>query len=69
VTRRVLDSGAKLWINTLWASLCGGYDDDRAFDSEDPDTVYGPILDLGCSIIQTDRPEFLIAYLKKKNRH
>ncbi len=69
VARRVLDSGAKLWINTLWASLCGGYDDDRAFDSEDPDTVYGPILDLGCSIIQTDRPEFLIAYLKKKNRH
>ena len=69
VTRRVLDSGAKLWINTLWASLCGGYDDDRAFDSEDPGTVYGPILDLGCSIIQTDRPEFLISYLKKQNRH
>lgn len=69
VARRVLDSGAKLWINTLWASLCGGYDDDRAFDSEDPGTVYGPILDLGCSIIQTDRPEFLIAYLKKQNRH
>ena len=69
VARRVLDSGAKLWINTLWASLCGGYDDDRAFDSEDPGTVYGPILDLGCSIIQTDRPEFLISYLKKQNRH
>jgi glycerophosphoryl diester phosphodiesterase len=31
--------------------------------------VYGPILDLGTSIIQTDRPEFLIGYLESLGRH
>ena len=36
--------------------------------SPDPDKVYGPILELGTSIIQTDRPEFLIHYLEKKGR-
>ncbi len=68
VARQVLASGSKLWVNTIWGSLCGNYDDDRAFDSPDPDKVYGPILELGTSIIQTDRPEFLIHYLEKKGR-
>ena len=66
--RRVLDAGSKVWVNTIWGSLCGNYDDDRAYDSPEPDKVYGPILDLGTSIIQTDRPEFLIKYLEKKGR-
>ena len=67
-SRAILDSGSKLWVNTIWASLCGGYDDDAAFDAADPDAIYGPILDLGTSIIQTDRPEFLIRYLESKGR-
>ena len=66
--KQVLASGSKVWVNTIWGSLCGNYDDDRAFDSPDPDAVYGPILDLGTSIIQTDRPEFIIKYLEKKGR-
>ena len=64
---RVLASGSKIWVNTIWGSLCGGYDDDRAYDS-DPASVYGPILELGTSIIQTDRPEFLIRYLESIGR-
>ena len=60
--------GSKVWVNTLWPSLCGGFDDDLAYDSTDPDKVYGTILDLGTSIIQTDRPEFLIHYLEQKGR-
>ena len=67
VVSRVLDSGSKIWVNTIWASLCGGYDDDRAYDS-DPASVYNPILELGTSIIQTDRPEFLIQYLESIGR-
>ena len=66
--KRVLDAGSKVWVNTIWGSLCGDHDDDRAYDSPNPDKVYGPILDLGSSIIQTDRPEFLIKYLEKKGR-
>ena len=56
-------------MNTIWASLCGGYEDDAADAADDPDTVYGPILDLGTSIIQTDRPELLIRYLDSSGRH
>lgn len=66
--QKVVTGGSRLWVNTLWASLCGGYEDDRAFNSVDPDEVYGPILDLGTSIIQTDRSEFLIRYLEGKGR-
>lgn len=65
---RVVAQGSKLWINTLWASLNGGYDDDRAFEAEDPGEVYDVILDLGASIIQTDRPQLLIQYLESKGR-
>jgi glycerophosphoryl diester phosphodiesterase len=66
--KQVLESGSKVWVNTIWGSLCGEHDDDKAFEAADPDTVYGPILDLGTSIIQTDRPEFLIRYLEQKGR-
>ena len=66
--QQVVKAGSKVWINTIWGSLCGNYDDDRAFDSTDADIIYGPILALGTSIIQTDRPEFLIDYLKHKGR-
>ena len=71
VFNRVLKSGKRLWINTLWGSLCGGYEngyyDDRAVGNEDK--IYGKILSYGASMIQTDRPEMLIDYLKKKGRH
>jgi len=66
--KKVLDSGSKVWVNTIWGSLCGEHDDDKAFEAPDPDTVYAPILELGTSIIQTDRPEFLIHYLEQKGR-
>ena len=65
--KKVVAQGSKLWVNTLWASLCGGYDDDAAFNG-DPDKVYGKILSLGTSMIQTDRPEFLIGWLEKQGR-
>ena len=64
----ILSSGSKLWINTLWASLNGGYDDTAARLSEDEDRVYGPLLEMGASMLQTDRPEALIRYLEEKGR-
>ena len=66
--KKVLDRDSKVWVNTLWASLCGGYEDDCAFEAKDPAEVYDVILDLGTSIIQTDRPELLINSLEKKGR-
>jgi len=65
---QVKASGSKVWVNALWGSLCGNHDDDRAYTAEDPDSIYGPILELGTNIIQTDRPELLIQYLDRKGK-
>lgn len=71
VFKRVLKSGKRLWLNTLWGSLCGGSKDglydDAAVGNEDK--IYGKILAYGASMIQTDRPAMLIKYLDKQGRH
>ncbi len=68
---KVLKSGKRLWINTLWNSLCGGkkadLEDDAAVGNEHK--KYGKILSYGTSMIQTDRPAMLIKYLDSKGRH
>ena len=62
--------GSKLWVNTFWPSVCGGYgnDDDAALDAADPADVYGQYVEMGASLIQTDRPELLIKYLESIGR-
>ena len=44
IFKKVLDSGARLWVNTLWDSLCGGkghsFKDDNALDGN-ADKIYG----------------------------
>ena len=67
--QKVLATGSKLWVNSLWSSLCGGLEDDLAWDTQDPEAVYGKLLDMGATLIQTDRPEFLISYLRSKKLH
>ena len=68
---KILETGSKLWVNTLWPTLCGGSgnDDDAAFDAADPADVYGQYLEMGVSMIQTDRPQFLLDYLRSVGRH
>lgn len=65
----VRQNGSKVWINSLWPSLNGGHDDDRAVEQGEPDEAWGWILKQGAALIQTDRPAQLIQYLKKKGRH
>lgn len=69
--RRIREQGARIWVNTIWASLCGGdgNDDDAAYQAQNPGQVYQKYLDLGVSIFQTDRPELLIGWLKEQGRH
>ena len=68
---KILETGSKLWVNTLWPTLCGGSgnDDDAAFDAADPADVYGQYLEMGVSMIQTDRPQLLLDYLRSVGRH
>jgi glycerophosphoryl diester phosphodiesterase len=65
---RVKASGSKLWVNTLWNSINGGLSDDNAFMTS-PDEVYGKLIDMGATMIQTDRPEFMIEYLRSRGLH
>lgn len=66
--RSALSGKALIWYNTLWDTLCGGHDDDLAL--EDPDAAFGFLIDtLGARIIQTDRSELLLKYLKSRKLH
>ena len=68
---KIVAQGSKVWVNTIWASLCGGdgNDDDAAFQCKDPGEVYQQYLDAGVSMVQTDRPELIIGWLTKVGRH
>ena len=71
VCKKIIAQGSKVWVNTIWASLCGGNgnDDDAAYIARNPGDVYQQYLDNGVSMIQTDRPEQIIKWLAKKGRH
>jgi glycerophosphoryl diester phosphodiesterase len=60
-------NGSRVWVNTLWESLNAGYEDDMAV--ENPDSIYGFLIEKGVNMIQTDRPEFLLNYLRSKGLH
>ena len=72
-----------LYIRRSWFSACarrgvvslpsvrsvrGGLCDDAAFEG-DPAAVYGKLVDMGATMIQTDRPELLISYLRARGLH
>lgn len=67
--KKVRDSGAKIFINSLWPELCGGHDDDRAVELHQPDESWGWIIGQGAKLVQTDRPALLLEYLKAKKLH
>jgi glycerophosphoryl diester phosphodiesterase len=59
--------GTRVWVNALWSEHNGGHHDDRAL--KDPDSAYGWLISKGVNMIQTDRPQLLLEYLRKKNLH
>ena len=60
--------GPRIWVNTLWDSLCAGHTDERGH-SGDADGSWGWVLKQGATMIQTDRPVDLLKYLDKLGRH
>lgn len=63
-----LKGKALIWYNTLWDTMAGGHDDDMSL--EDPDKGYGYLIDkLGAHLLQTDRPQYLLDYLRSRNLH
>lgn len=66
--KSLLDKRSLIWYNTLWDTMAGGHDDDMSL--ENPDKGYGYLIDeLGARIIQTDRPQYLLDYLRSRNLH
>lgn len=65
---RILKGKSQIWYNTLWDTMAGGHDDDMSLD--DPDKGYGYLINtLDARILQTDRPAYLLEYLRKKGLH
>jgi glycerophosphoryl diester phosphodiesterase len=62
-------NGSRIWINSLWASLNAGHDDDTAVDLGNTKDSWDWIIAHGATIIQTDRPKEMLLYLKKKGLH
>ncbi|WP_316739322.1 glycerophosphodiester phosphodiesterase family protein [Pedobacter aquatilis] len=58
-----------VWLNSLWPSLNGGHDDDRAVEQKQEAESWGWLINKKPSILQSDRPTELIFYLKKKKLH
>lgn len=61
------DKDLLIWINTLEDFHSAGHTDEKAM--QDPDAHWGWVIDQGANIIQTDRPQLLIDYLKTKELH
>jgi glycerophosphoryl diester phosphodiesterase len=65
-SRFITKTGAKIWINSLWPSLNGGHDDDRAVEQGDTKNSWDWLIEHGATVVQTDRPKELLYYLKSK---
>lgn len=68
VLDRIQKSGSKVWINILWPSLCAGLNDDRAVEENQQDSIWGKVIEMGASFIQTDRPKELVNYLRNQGK-
>ncbi len=62
-------TGSKIWYNSLWASLSAGHDDERSLEEGQPANGWGWLLAHGATLIQTDRPAELLAYLRQRQLH
>ncbi len=62
---RFQNEGISVWINTLWGGrISAGYGDRQAIN--DPEGVFGPVLDLGFNIVQTDLIELLMPIVRDR---
>ena len=64
--RNLSSGGVRVWASPLWDDIAGGKTDDKAMT--DPDGNWGWLVNHGASILCTDRPAELIAYLQKIGR-
>ncbi|MBD1391605.1 glycerophosphodiester phosphodiesterase family protein [Mucilaginibacter glaciei] len=62
----ITSKGSKIWLNSLWASLNNGHDDDLAVEENNTKDSWEWLINHGAGVLQTDRPKELLLYLKKR---
>lgn len=60
------EQGQRLWVATQLPAYAGGYSD--ALSLHDPDAGWGQLIAAGVTIIETDRPSWLVRYLEETGR-
>ncbi|WP_052714108.1 glycerophosphodiester phosphodiesterase family protein [Paenibacillus dauci] len=65
VLQTIIDQDCRLWVNTMWDSLCGGHTDGASLI--DPEQGWQWHQQRGFNIIQTDYTEALIRYLNEQH--
>lgn len=60
---------AGICYNSKWPELCAEHDDDRAVEEGEIDQSWQWLLEHGAKVLNTDRPQRLLDYLKSINRH
>lgn len=64
---KLLDQKVKIWMTPCASQWCAGHHDTRAVNG-DPDGAWGWLLKHGATILLTNEPKELIAYLEKIGR-
>ena len=62
----IRENGTSVWVNSLWPELSGGHDDEKAALDL---TTYDWYIENNIDIIQTDRPQLLLNYLRDRGLH
>ncbi|WP_219126449.1 glycerophosphodiester phosphodiesterase family protein [Mucilaginibacter sp. 21P] len=65
----ITQTGAKVWLNSLWASLNAGHDDDLAVEEGNTKDSWDWLLAHGATVLQTDRPKELMQHLYQFHLH
>ncbi|GAA4809719.1 glycerophosphodiester phosphodiesterase family protein [Litoribaculum gwangyangense] len=64
--KEIRERGASIWVNALWPQHNAGHDDEKAVQDL---SVYDWFIENNIDIIQTDRPQLLLSYLRSKKLH
>jgi len=64
--KNIRDKGASIWVNALWPHHNANHDDEEAVKNI---KIYDWFIDNHIDIIQTDRPQLLLDYLRKRGLH
>ena len=64
--KKIRNKGASIWVNSLWPQHNAGHDDESAVNDI---AIYDWFIANNIDIIQTDRPQLLLNYLRERGLH